>query len=445
MLRAVSIATTGFRRVTASTSRLESNTASTSRTSRRFKSTLKVINAASDAPREVPTPLLFLTASKWTWSPPAADAFSEWIKHFSEQGFRSLLLDLDPDQPIAEVRDSAALMELFEKDAIDTLRQAGETPPFPPIMITKGPAALIAQTYVSSRPLTALQLIDPPISNQYLRKDRPELLPNDLAEFDFEATFPLRVLWSQAELQRQQGNSMPWYDVHRIEHEREEEADESLGRYTYVTEKQGAETTQEWLEGEVGSLEDSTSSMAEDDVDLFEEAEEEDDGLFDTNVADSREVESTSSNQSTTPSSPTSKGSELELPEWFTAGSYTLQPGSRRYPLTLDEKDLAEKFIRGSGPGGQAINKLSTNVQLSHIPTGTKVTCQETRSRDRNRELARRRMSLTLEKLVRGERGGSRIDRQIEKERRKKINKKKKQKKRQKEKGQADTPVSSTD
>ena len=43
---------------------------------------------------------------------------------------------------------------------------------------------------------------------------------------------------------------------------------------------------------------------------------------------------------------------------------------------------------------------------------------------------------MTLEKLVRGERGGSRIDRQIEKERRRKMNKKKKQKKRQKEKGQ---------
>ncbi|KAJ1020863.1 hypothetical protein NDA18_005712 [Ustilago nuda] len=445
MLRAVSIATTGFRRIAASTSRLESNTASTSRSSRRFKSTLKVINAASDASREVPTPLLFLTASKWTWSPPAADAFSEWIKHFSQQGFRSLLLDLDPDQPIADLRDSAALMELFENDAIDTLRQAGETPFLPPIMITKGPAALIAQTYVSSWPLTALQLIDPPISNQYLRKNRPELLPNDLAEFNFEPSFPLRVLWSQAELQRQQDNSVPSYHLHRIEHEREQEADESLDRYTYVSEKQGAETTQEWLEGQVGVLEESTSSMAEDDVALFQEAEEQDVRLFHTNVADSRAVDTTSSNQLTTPSSPTSKASELELPEWFTAGSYTLQPGSRKYPLTLDEKDLAEKFIRGSGPGGQAINKLSTNVQLSHIPTRTKVTCQETRSRDRNRELARRRMSLTLEKLLRGERGGSRIDRQIEKERRKKINKKKKQKKRQKEKGQADTPISSTD
>lgn len=253
MLRVASIATSGFRRAAASTSRLQPVSASSSRVSGgRFKSTLKVVNAASDASREVPTPLLFLTASKWTSSPPAAEAFSEWIQHFSAQGFQSLLLDINPDQPIADIKDSAVLMELFEKDAIDTLRQAGQTPPFPPIMITKGSAALIAQTYVSSRPLTALQLVDPPINNRYLRKERPELLPNDLAEFDFEATFPVRVVWSQAELQRQQEKSVPWYHVHRIEHEREEEADESLDRYTYVAEKQGAETTQEWLEGEVG-------------------------------------------------------------------------------------------------------------------------------------------------------------------------------------------------
>lgn len=147
---------------------------------------------------------------------------------------------------------------------------------------------------------------------------------------------------------------------------------------------------------------------------------------------------------SATPATTKSSKDGSELPDWFTTGEYALQPGSRKYPLILDEKDLAEKFIRGSGPGGQAINKLSTNVQLTHVPTGTKVTCQETRSRDRNRELARRRMSLALEKLVRGEGGGSRIDRQIEKERKKKLNKKKKQKKRLREKEQqADTEVSS--
>ena len=220
--------------------------------SRRLKSTLQVVAPSSSAAREVPTPLLFLTASRWTLSAPASEAFSEWIQHFSAQGYQSLLLDLDPDQPLADIKDASQLMEVFEKDAIATLRQSGQTPPFPPIMISRGPASLIAQTYVSSRPLTALQLIDPPISNAYLRKDHPNLLPSDLAEFDFEITFPVRVVWSQAELQRQQQESVPWYDVHRIEHEREEEADESLDRYTFVDEKQGAASTQEWLEGEVG-------------------------------------------------------------------------------------------------------------------------------------------------------------------------------------------------
>lgn len=226
--------------------------ASAPRLSCRLKSTLTVVPASSSAPREVPTPLLFLTASKWTSSPPAPEAYSEWIQHFSAQGYESLLLDLDPDQPVSELKDSAKLMEVFEKDAIDTLRQSGKTPPFPPIMITGGPASLIAQTYVSSRPLTALQLIDPPINNAYLRKDRPKLLPTELAEFDFEATFPVRVVWSDTELQRQQQQGVPWYDVHRIEHEREEDADESLDRYTFADTKQGALDTQEWLEGEVG-------------------------------------------------------------------------------------------------------------------------------------------------------------------------------------------------
>ncbi|KAI3481633.1 hypothetical protein L1887_55765 [Cichorium endivia] len=342
--------------------------ASAPRLSCRLKSTLTVVPASSSAPREVPTPLLFLTASKWTSSPPAPEAYSKWIQHFSAQGYESLLLDLDPDQPVSELKDSAKLMEVFEKDAIDTLRQSGKTPPFPPIMITGGPASLIAQTYVSSRPLTALQLIDPPINNAYLRKDRPKLLPTELAEFDFEATFPVRVVWSDTELQRQQQQGVP-------------------------------------------CLGDQATSPLE-DVDSSFETESDSDSAGE--AAGMRNADG--------------------LPEWFVAGEYTLQPGSRKYPLTLDERDLAEKFVRGSGPGGQAINKLSTNVQLTHLPTGTRLTCQETRSRDRNRELARRRMSLVLEKLVRGESGGSRIDRTIEKERRKKSNKKKKQKRRQRDK-----------
>lgn len=127
-------------------------------------------------------------------------------------------------------------------------------------------------------------------------------------------------------------------------------------------------------------------------------------------------------------------------PHWFTAGDYKLNDGARKFPLTLDERDLSESFIRGSGPGGQAINKLSTNVALVHTPTGTRITCQQTRSREQNREIARRKMSRALELLVRGtESGESRIERERHKVQKRKANKKKKQLKRQRERTATDT------
>lgn len=39
----------------------------------------------------------------------------------------------------------------------------------------------------------------------------------------------------------------------------------------------------------------------------------------------------------------------------------------------LNEDDLEEQFVRGSGPGGQATNKTSNCVVLRHIPSGTVV------------------------------------------------------------------------
>ena len=53
------------------------------------------------------------------------------------------------------------------------------------------------------------------------------------------------------------------------------------------------------------------------------------------------------------------------------------------------EEDIVESFARGSGSGGQKINKTSSCVQLQHTPTGTLVRCQKTRSREANRWLAR--------------------------------------------------------
>lgn len=50
--------------------------------------------------------------------------------------------------------------------------------------------------------------------------------------------------------------------------------------------------------------------------------------------------------------------------------------------------DVEERFVRGTGPGGQKINKTSSTVWLRHGPTGVEVRCQRERSQAANRELA---------------------------------------------------------
>ncbi|KAK2156090.1 hypothetical protein LSH36_222g04038 [Paralvinella palmiformis] len=72
------------------------------------------------------------------------------------------------------------------------------------------------------------------------------------------------------------------------------------------------------------------------------------------------------------------------------------------YP-PLIESDLEETFIRGSGPGGQKINKTSNCVMLKHLPTGIVVKCQESRSLDTNRVRARRHMQERLDSYYNGE------------------------------------------
>lgn len=62
---------------------------------------------------------------------------------------------------------------------------------------------------------------------------------------------------------------------------------------------------------------------------------------------------------------------------------------------------IVEKFIQGSGAGGQKINKTSSCVYLKHPPTGIEVKCQGDRSRDTNRQLARAELIRKLEALYR--------------------------------------------
>lgn len=86
--------------------------------------------------------------------------------------------------------------------------------------------------------------------------------------------------------------------------------------------------------------------------------------------------------------------------------------------LHINETDLLEKFILGSGKGGQKLQKTASTVYLKHLPSGIEIKCQESRSREDNRYFARIRLCEKLHSLLSDEK--TKAQQEIEKIKRQK-------------------------
>jgi peptide chain release factor len=78
---------------------------------------------------------------------------------------------------------------------------------------------------------------------------------------------------------------------------------------------------------------------------------------------------------------------------WF-VGIYELDLSSEKFALR--DSDFKYEATRGGGPGGQHVNKVSTAIRATHLPTGIAVVASDNRSQLQNKNKAKARLVNTL-------------------------------------------------